>query len=442
MPQPHVPGDNTIPHTPGAGSRSDLYRVVAARFLSRAGSEAAFFVGIWGKAAFQLHGSARGLALLMFGVATASILGSFVAGALVDRWGPRRVLALFEVLFVPTALAVALADSIPRLTAIVGVWAFVGAPVVTAGASFAPFLARKELPLDRINAWIEGAGSLSFAVGPAIGALLVRYANVNWVFVLDAATSLAAAVLVWKVALVRPGDTRAAESAAPGKQHLFSEFAEGLRTVYTHRPLRFYVVSGSLVWLAFGSFGALEPLFFRDVVGTTIEALGWINAVFGLGFMTGAALLPRVNRKMISARGLTLTVVGVGLGTVLYVGSPDLRVIAVGAFVWASVIGLMEPLLRTLIHRDSPREVVGRVVGTAEVHRRVGELLPLAVAPTLANAFGVQAVMIGGGVFATLVATAGLAEASRVDRLVGRTGVEAGELQGLHASDEPISPNP
>lgn len=414
----------------------DLLRIVAARFLSRAGSEAAFFVGIWGKAAFQLNATAGQLAILMFSVAVSSIAGSFMAGALVDRWGPRRVLATFEVLFIPAALAVAFAQDMTQMAAIVGVWAFVGAPVVTASASFAPFLKKQNLSLERINSWIEGGASMAFAVGPAAGALIVRYGSVDWVFVLDAATSLVAALLVWRVDIEIPE-----RAPAPKGRHLFAEFTDGLTTVYRLRPLRYYVLGGSLVWLAFGAFGALEPLFFRDVVGADIETLGWMNAIFGLGFLIGASSLPRMPKRLFSARGLAMIVALIGVGTVLYVGSSDLRVIAIGALFWAATIGLMEPLLRTLIHRDSPHEVVGRVVGASEVHRRVGELLPLAFAPALAGLFGVQAVMIAGGFLATAIALLSLREAAAVDRLLGTTDATLTHIMHVQASDEPISPN-
>lgn len=43
----------------------DIARVVAARFISRTGGEAAFFVGIWGMAAYRFHSSPGQLALLM-----------------------------------------------------------------------------------------------------------------------------------------------------------------------------------------------------------------------------------------------------------------------------------------------------------------------------------------------------------------------------------------
>ena len=47
-----------------------------------------------------------------------------------------------------------------------------------------------------------------------------------------------------------------------------------------------------------------------------------------------------------------------------------------------------------------PEEYVGRVMGTAQVHRSAGEIVPLALAPGLAAAFGVQPVMIAGAVLA------------------------------------------
>jgi hypothetical protein len=67
--------------------------------------------------------------------------------------------------------------------------------VVTAGASFAPFLTSDVRELPALNARIESMGSLSMLLGPAVGALVVKYASVDWVFVIDAATSLVAALV-------------------------------------------------------------------------------------------------------------------------------------------------------------------------------------------------------------------------------------------------------
>jgi MFS transporter, DHA3 family, macrolide efflux protein len=410
---------------------SDVYRVVAARFASRAGSDAAFFVGIWGKAAYTLHATPSQLALVMFAMSAASIVGSLLAGVLVDRYGPRRVLATAELAFVPAALGMAFAHSLPVLTALVGLWALAGAPVVTAGASFAPFLTVEAAQLPRINAWIESAGSLALLTGPALGAAVAHFAGVDWVFVIDGATSLLAAALVWRVRL-RPIVPRVAA------HHPVAELTEGVRAVFRTRPVRYYVLLGSVTWLTFGAFGALEPLFFRDVVHTGIETLGWVNTIFGLGLLAGAAALPRLPRRSISARWLVGFLVLNGIGTFLYVGSPDLRRIAFGALAWGLVIGALEPLIRTLLHRDTPEELVGRVMGTAEVARRIGELIPLAFAPALALRFGVQPVLIGGGIVGAVIALASLREAAAIDRLPHGP---VPRVEHLRPSDEPLSPN-
>lgn len=402
-------------------------------------------MGVWGKAAFELGAGPTALAALMFGLSIASILGSMVAGVLVDRYGPRKVLMVAEVLFVPAALAFAATQTLTQVALVAGIWAFLGAPVVTAGATFAPYLATETDQLKRMNAWIEGAGSLAFAVGPGLGALLVTFADVDWVFVLDAVTSAVAALLVIPVHIVEPERSKGDH----GVRRALSEMREGLGTVYRIRNVRYYVLMGSLIWLSFGAFGALEPLFFRDVVGTGVETIGYMNSIFGVGFLVGAASLSRLPKRFVCARGLNLFMFLVGLGAVLYVGSTDLRIIALGAFAWATTIGLMEPLLRTLIHRDTPHALVGRVMGVAEVHRRAGELVPLGIAPALAAIVGVQWVLIVGGLVASIAALAALGEARTVDHMhdalvaIGEsTPVEELELAPILSGEEPINPTP
>ncbi|MBN2405266.1 MAG: MFS transporter [Coriobacteriia bacterium] len=415
--------------------RKDILRLVIARFISRAGSEAAFFIGVWGKAAYVLDATAYELAILMFCLSIASILGSAVAGVLIDRYGPRKVLVFAEAGFVVAAMAMIFADTLPLLVLVASTWGFLGAPVGTSAASFAPHLVTEESQLAKVNSWIEGGASLAFAVGPALGALLARFAHVNWIFVLDAITSLVAALLVWRISTQPP------VREDLHKTHALTEMREGLKAAYGLRPIRYYLLMGSLVWLAFGAFGALEPLFFRDAVGTGIETIGWMNSLFGIGFITGAWLLPRLPKQILSAKGLASLGTLVGLGAILYVAWTDLRIIAVGAFVWALIVGILEPLLRTLMHRDSPRALVGRIIGTSEVHRRAGELLPLAVAPALAGAIGVQQTLIGFAVLASIIAAGSFGEARAIDREARLRGAVP-VPETIRMAEEPISPNP
>jgi len=419
----------------GAVKNRDLLRVAAARFISRAGGEAAFFVGIWGKAAFEFQATPAELAVLMAALSVSSIVGTVLSGVLVDHYDARRVLVVAEAFFVPVALAFMLPGGMAQLTMLCALLGFFGAPVMTAAASFAPFIADETTSIAQVNAWIEGASSSSFVIGPAIGAVLYSVVGLNAIWAFDALTSLVAAFLVWRVTL------RPAERVEPrGRSHPFAELREGLRYTYTHRALRYPILLGTAIWLGFGAFGALEPLYYRDVLHTGVVTLGWMNTLFGAGLVAGAWLYSLLPARVGSAKGLALVSAVVGLGALMYVGTNLLVVAAVGLTVWGIVIGVADVLLRTLIQGSSPDELVGRIAGASQMHRQAGELLPLAVAPMLAAAFGVQAVLIGGSLVLTVIAVLTFSEARAVDRLprLRPTGV-AGLLT---ANDEPVSPNP
>ena len=152
-----------------------------------------------------------------------------------------------------------------------------------------------------------------------------------------------------------------------------------MKVSYGIPSVRYYVLMGTLMWFSFGAFGALEPLFYRDVVKTGIETIGYMNSIFGLGIGVGAFLLTKLPSRATSARGLAIGAALMGAGAAIYVGTPDLRIIALGALFWGLVIGATEPLLRTLMQSDAPPEYVGRVMGTAQVHRSAGEIVPLGV---------------------------------------------------------------
>jgi DHA3 family macrolide efflux protein-like MFS transporter len=405
-------------------------RVAIARFTSRAGAEAAFFVGIWGKAAYEFHATPQEQALLMGSLGIFTLAGAAVAGVLVDRFNPKRVLMGAEILFVPSTLALVLPDSVFQMAAVVAVSAVFGAAVMTAVASFPPFLTDDAMRLHRINALVEGATSASFIFGPALGALIVRYASLDWIFVFDALTSV---VAVWLIARVSIRPAQASErSSAVG------ELRAGFRFAYSHRALRLYLLIGTAVWISFGAFGALEPLFYRDVLGTGPEALGWVNMIFGLGLVSGSALVSRLPARFVGARTALLCAFGSGLGAVIYTGTDDLRMVVAGAIYWGVVLGVMLPVVRTLLQRDTPDQLIGRVMGVSHVHNQVGELLPLTFVPALAGTLGLQRVLVGSGMILMGVAVVGSPEAIQVDR--GRRRVATGSAQ-VEPVDEPVSPN-
>lgn len=405
--------------------------VVIARFIARMGGEAAFFIGVWGMAAYRFRATSAQIALLMAVLSISTMIGSTISGVLVDRYGPRNVLVGAQIFYVPITLAVPMVGSLWQLVGVCSLFGLSTAPIMTATGSFAPYLAGDN-EIKQVNALIDGAGAVSFVVGPGAGAVLAKLFGIESVFYFDAVLTTLGMLLVSRVAT--PPYPRDGEP-----KHPLAEAVEGLKTAYGMRAVRYYVLMGTLVWFSFGAFGALEPLFYRDVVKTGVETIGYMNSLFGVGIALGAVVLARLPRKATSARGLAYGVVLLGLGSILYIGTTSLVIIGVGSLVWGTVIGTVDPLLRTLMQLDSPEEYVGRVMGTAQLHRSAGEIVPLALAPALAALFGVQAVMIGGGVLASAIALATVTYAARIDAGSVRHAKRLVASEAL-ATDDPISP--
>ena len=131
-------------------------------------------MGIWGKASFEFNATPKELAWVMAALGVASLIGSAGAGLAVDRLGPRKVLILGELAFIPAVLALTLATTIPGFAVLVFFTGLLSAPVYTAVSSMAPFLTSDPARLSIINSRIETGSWAAFIVGPALGALLAE----------------------------------------------------------------------------------------------------------------------------------------------------------------------------------------------------------------------------------------------------------------------------
>lgn len=394
-------------------------RLTIARFVSGAGATAAIFVGIWGKATFRLHAGPRQMALAAALWGVAAIAGSLAAGLLVDRFDARRVLIWGEIVAVPSVLALTIPESIGPFILLVPLASFSGGIIITALDSFAPFLAHDAVQLSRVNVAIEVAGSLSMIAGPAAGGLIARTLSIDEVFVFDAATSVVALALLARLPIRRLA--RSAGGRAIG------ELRDGLRFAYRSRSVRLCLIAGATVWLSFASFVSLESLFYRDVLHSGPALLGWIMSLFGAALLAGSLLLSRLPATFVSARSAVVLVIVLGIGEVVYIGTDKLPVVILGNTIWGIAMGMLFPVLRTLVQLVTPEPLIGRVMGAAVTHNRGAQLLPLVFVGSMAAAWGVQEVLVGTGILLVALAAAGLREAGIVDRL--RVADALGELQ-------------
>lgn len=404
-----------------------IRQVVLARLVSSTGVEAAFFLGLWGKAAYVLDGTPTDLAVMSALIGVAAMGGSVIGGSLVDRFDARRVVVGAEALFIPATLAMILATDITQLVAFGLVSWLAGAALETAIVSLPPVLVTPDR-LEMANARLEAANWLALMAGPAIGAALVARAGVDSVFVFDAATSAAALVLIARVRVPDRSTVAAPVVPPPGKAPTvesrsgLADTVAGLRYAWMSPPIRLALYLGAIPGLAFGMFVALEPLFYRDVVGAEVEVLGYVNALFGLGLLAGSVGLERTSGRFTGFHNLVLLTVLGGVGSVVYVATPDMAVILTGAVLWSVPLGAALPMMRTLAQRAAADAFVGRVMGALGTVSAGAAIVPLVFAPALSAWIGVQRVLIASGGVAVLAAPLVWRWAGRLDRATPVSG--------------------
>ena len=424
-------------------SRNELALVVS-KFLFSIGFEAAYFIGITGYAAYDLNASATLIAAVMFVLNAAHMLGSLAGGYLTDRMGPRAVIALSGVLGVSSAIgAQFVGSSIPSFMVLSGAVGFGIAIGSSAFESFAPYLEENREGLVRINSILKLSGYTAVIIGPAVGAVIVTYYATQRVFLFTAAAMALGVVAIWLTRQVRNpnGCDRAAALGAGAAvapvvttrsgstveaqlcddepdhpAHPLRDALEGARLLLTVSSLRLYLILGIMMWFSFGAFDALESLYYRYTVNVDVQWMGWANTAVGVGLLLGVLLLTRIPVAKISTKLLGWFVLSIGATSIIYVGTSDIRVVILGAFLVGLAFGLSEPLLPTLVQSDAPFWAVGRVMGTMQFFRVGSTLLPLAVAPALSELFGVQGVLVGASALTVVLALAVLPATRRLDR--------------------------
>lgn len=396
-------------------SRDEKYLFIST-FLHAIGVEAAYFVGITGYAAYGLHASATTIAIIMGALTVMQMIGSAVAGALIDHFGPRSTIIGSSVGLVVITLGVqGIGTNLNLFILFAGLAGFFFALSRTSYNSFAPYIAKGRDELKRVNSFVMVAAYSAAIIGPAFGGVIVGHFQTLRVFIFCAATVSFALLFALKTKEYFKPEKDNSDSAPSG----WRKSVEGIRLVFTVESLRFYMLIGVLLWFSFGAFDALESLYYKDVVGVSVAWLGWVNTIIGIGLVLGVFILAKLPSRYISAVFLVAMVGIEGVGSLLYVGTRSIWVVMIGGFLLGVAFGIAEPLMRTLIQADAPLASVGRVQGAIQVFRIGLTLIPLAIAPALSKIIGVQAVLIGASSLTLLLAALVYSEGKRVDSLWG-----------------------
>ncbi|WP_251158371.1 MFS transporter [Caniella muris] len=402
-------------HSPFPAAPSAEARLFVSRLLARMGVEVSYFIGVFGTATYTMGADAFAISGMMLVGNLFIVVGTALAGPVVDRVGPRRCLmgslGLTACIFAAYALV---DDSMGLLVAFLACWSlFIG--FTNTGSTYPPYLVGEE-GLKRCNGLMSVATYGAIVAGPVLGAAVCSVWSVKAVFPL-AALFFAAAVAVTGAnpERRRPDAAPAGEGTAEGGRGRY--LLEGFRATFTSRTLALLFLLGFFGYFSFGAFDSLESIFYRDVLAVPVEFLGWLTAAVGLGCVCGSVAMMRLPRERLTVRACALMLCLVGVGSVVYVGTGLWQVAAVGQFLCGLGFGMLGPTRDMLVQEMSSLDVCGRVVSVMQLGLQLAGVVPLFFAPFLAEAFGVQPVLVCAAVVA---ASVGAGFYLAVPRVLGR----------------------
>jgi MFS family permease len=368
-------------------------------------------VGVW---------SAIRLGMLAF----TSPLGA----ALADRYPRRAVMIaadLVRAALVALATVCLFLDLHPGFVFVLAtVTSIVSTAFRPAQRALMPALANKPEELTASNGTASTLESLSFFLGPSIGALLLVVANVETVFLVNMATFVLSTLLVLRVQ-VPPTATgsrpeKSSEDGADETEGFLQEVSAGFRTIARDKDLLVVTAEVSAQTIVAGASSVFTIVMAVKILGTGPEGVGYLESMLGVGAIIGGfTAIARATRRTL-AQDMTYGVMLWSLPLLLVTAWPT----PVAAFTAIALLGFGNPLvdvnMETIIQRITPDAVLGRVFGALEACLISTMALGAAVMPAVVHWVGLRAALGGVGLGVAALALVGLPRMRSLDQRLRR----------------------
>ena len=381
-------------------------RLFFSRLFQRLGVHCSYFVGLLGIATYELGMDAFGISALMLLGNLSIVVGNAVAGPVVDRFGPKATLVRSLLVMVAVFLVNALVlSTFAVLCVVMAAWSLLTGVLNTAYKTLPPYLVVPDR-YQSANGLLALADNIALVAGPLLGGAVTLVFPVRAVFFVATAFTLVAWGVVLRMTLSAAGTDVGPGKADAPERHGLGYVLEGFSVTFRTPALLVMFCMCFFGFFCYGAFDSLESLFYRDVLNVSVDWLGWLVAALGVGSVVGSVGMMAAKgraQRLVSLHGAALMLLVTGLGSWLYVGTSNVWCAAAGQVVTGFGFAFLDPTITMLAQERTDLSVTGRVISTISIGGQCAGILPLFVAPFLAEAFGVQPVLVGASIISTLV---------------------------------------
>lgn len=431
-------------------------RLVLMRFLIYVGIQSCYFIGVLGTLTYSMGGEVASTVVVVALLNLFQIVGSFAGGAYLDARGPRLHFALLVIVMLAVdAFCIVFGGDMSALTFGAACLGFSLGFFEPVSRSYPAYLTADAIELKRINSALSIVSNTGVVVGPLIGGAIASAAPTRAVFAFMGACVVLAVIPAAGFRSVigaraegggqetgqaaelaegsagagtdrcaggpsgRPADSSSSLGPSGCPVGSRSSLIEGIRAVFSNAALSFLFWAGFLSYLGYGALDPLESLYYRDVLQVGVAWMGWLSAASGVGAVAGALLVLRIPVRRVTVQTLLVLLCGMGIGCLVYVGTPYVLVALVGQVLLGLAFGMIVPLQNTLVQMHAEVEVIGRANSMMTFGASAGGVIPLLMSPWLAAMLGVQGTLLLASVlvasFPVLVLVFGHQRIARID---------------------------
>ena len=399
-----------------------------------------------------------------------AVIFSALAGVYVDRFDRRLVLVATNLIRAALFVALAAFDTnillVFALNTLVSVATTFFAP---AELSMIPIVVPRR-QLTAATGIFTLTLNAAFAIGfTVLGPLVVSVFSPTLLIVVVAILYLVAAGFCWTLPAAPPGTMphdAALHEAEEAVGSFVQQFREGIAYVRAHPIVRWALLYLGIAASIVGILGVLGPGFAEEVLGLTEKDFVVVVLPLGVGVVTGALVVNRVQGMIARRRLIEIGLIVLGVCLVLlsiaapiaeFVGRVDsaapgpdlsrfvsvLTVVVAIAFVAGIAYAAVAIPAQTELQEEIPQAVRGRVFGILNMLVSVGSLLPIVIVGPISDTLGTMPVILFAATVILLVGIVSVIRRGRADVIDEVETVEAGaSLAPAGRSDPGATPGP
>jgi DHA3 family macrolide efflux protein-like MFS transporter len=382
--------------------KSEIARFMISQTVSLLGSMVVMYAIMW----YVTLSTQSGIMMTIYVLTTfiPSILISPFAGVWADRLNRKKLMIIADL----SIAAVTLLISVLFFMGIRDIWiifvvsivrAFGQAVHQPAVSAVYPQIVPPEY-LVKVQGIAQGIQSSSMIIMPLLAGLLLATIPLEYILLIDVVTAIIAVVLlIWFVRIPQ-------HAAETSKQEInyFKDIKDGLSYTFNHKFVFRIMIFGFLFMLLVAAPMFLTYLQVARVFGPEAWRLATLEAVFGIGMLSGSLLISvwgGFKNRLIT---YFLSYIALGAGTIV-IGIPFNFFFYVS--MWAVVgffVAISSPLLVGLIQEKVNPEYIGRVFSVYGLINSISMPLGMLVFGPISDFYDISLIILLSGVGMVIIA--------------------------------------